>query len=469
MSAFLDQIREITELKLPGLWGDSGILAYIKKLAPYEIAGKPVLDDLDTKLSQSIQKLCVLMFTERKASNKSFTLSNNSRLKKIQLDDDGTLTPEDELFLYNYFRNNIEAFHEIVSLYYIPKRKQNAYRTCNEIFYIQSNSRFCEEVLDLFIVNLPEGLKLITENSDTENDPLSNSVDLFSFVNDYLGKLDNASKASISAAISDKNMSHQELQCLLSDIFKKFSNNINKQHGFLTGAISFFDFLGWKGIWQNYSDSVSQPLENVTELIESIKNIIQEKTCAAFPKIPINKRLSQLISISDTIAIFTPKVSSIRETSLLSLHANIARFILESASKAGYPIRGAISYGQYSTMHNVMIGPGIDECASWHETCDWIGAHFTPSAQFVLSNAPQSDFDNICAFDNIPLKAGIPRVKYCVKWEISISDFEVMRKKVQAVLPSIAAKYFNTYDFLFTKKAKNSTIKERRRRNNNGQ
>lgn len=66
--------------------------------------------------------------------------------------------------------------------------------------------------------------------------------------------------------------------------------------------------------------------------------------------------ISKLISISDTIAIFTPKSYNRSEVEIIDIHATISKYILEKSCENGYPIRGAICYGKYNIKHNVMVG-----------------------------------------------------------------------------------------------------------------
>ncbi len=105
-------------------------------------------------------------------------------------------------------------------------------------------------------------------------------------------------------------------------------------------------------------------------------------------------------------------------------------------------------------MNNVMIGPGIDECASWHEKSDWIGAILTPSAQIILdcdlyNNSNSKLPDSIIPY-GVPMKPGIAKPKYCVKWKLSIDEFRKMQGRTHAIMPEVGSKYLNTYNFLYT-------------------
>ena len=78
-----------------------------------------------------------------------------------------------------------------------------------------------------------------------------------------------------------------------------------------------------------------------------------------------------------------------------------------------------------------------------------MGAHFTPSAQFILQSQSAVLPNDIFLNKKIPLKSGVPKIKFCIKWNITIEVFDKLRKKAKAILPEIALKYLNTYEFLF--------------------
>lgn len=59
--------------------------------------------------------------------------------------------------------------------------------------------------------------------------------------------------------------------------------------------------------------------------------------------------------------------------------------IIRESLLQGIPVRGATCYGPLSTNGNIMVGPAIDEVASWYESADWIGVFQTPSA-FLRGN-----------------------------------------------------------------------------------
>lgn len=399
--------------------------------------GKP-LTETEKELGKELGEFSFKMFSERKLNNKSFTVCNKSFLRRIKINEDGDGIPEKYLLEVNsYFQNNIEAFYELVAQCFISKSAKD-YKTDNQLFYICLKSKYSSKDEDLFFVNKRGNFVMFLEDIT--------KINLEDYITDYFGKIDDNLKAQLNELKQNKSATHEELQKSITKLFNDYNNIVMDEHDFQEGAISFFDFLGWKGLWQSKD---RDHLNAVSKLIESFRKKLKESTAKLLPY-SNGIEISKLISISDTIALFTPKISTVNECQLLELHAELARFILECSVMNQYPIRGAIAYGEYNVLNNVMIGPGVDECASWHEKGDWIGVHFTPSAQFVLVNNCSNLTNNIIKSENkLPLKSGVPQVDYCVKWYVKKEDFQRLLKNVKALLPEIASKYMNTYNFLY--------------------
>jgi hypothetical protein len=408
----------------------------IKEIESSSRGKEKKLSDFNKPLADKMEAVSVSMFTKRKIENKEFTVKNKAFLKSIKIDDNtGTLNEEDTINVSEYFRNDIESFYILAAQCYIAKTSK--YTTENQIFYVSCPSKYSTEYLDVFFVSQHGKFFVLF-------DELS-SIELEPYIRAYFGRIPDGLLCLLSQIKENETANHKDLQTQIADVFNDISNEISVNHEFVAGAISFFDFLGWKGLWQ---ENDTEPLEAVSLLIADFKCMVDNKSEPLFPYAGSTK-MSTLISISDTIAVFTPKTSDVSETQLLSLHSDIARYILEKSCEWAYPIRGAISYGQYSIMNSVMIGPGIDECASWHEKCDWIGVHFTPSAQFVFRHDEDTLLpQNIVRYDKIPVKAGIPHIKYSVKWQIAEETFGKLLTRAKVILPEIAAKYINTHEYL---------------------
>ena len=410
----------------------------IKRIASFsdEIGAPSYITD--PKLSEDIINLSISMFERKKKAVKSFTILKNKKLAKMKIDEDtGTFTEEDALFLNFFFQDNLATtFSQLVVYSYlnkpIKKHSEN-----DLIFYASIYSRYSGENHDVFFVNNSNEYYIF-------DDRITNSK-LINYVCNYFGNNKNT-EYELAELAQNNSVNFMDSQRKITKIFKDFSEQKREDYNFINGTITFLDFLAWKGLWQ--AQECSKTLKEVSMLIEDFRKITNQYSSELFSDAK-NIPLSRVINISDTIAIFTPQVSNVSEMELLELHAKIARYILETSIKGQYPIRGAISYGEYSFLNNIMIGPGIDECASWHERGDWIGVHLTPSAQFILNQNPNNKPNNeIILKYKIPIKSGTPPINFCIKWSIAESDFHKLTNKTKALLPEIAGKYLNTHVFL---------------------
>jgi hypothetical protein len=142
-----------------------------------------------------------------------------------------------------------------------------------------------------------------------------------------------------------------------------------------TGAISFLDILGFKGIWQNYdSEEVLKILYGVDAQVQtSYKQPSEEKK---WPK----SELPEITVLSDTIVV----VIKSDEPHCLFLLANIIFDLFLYFWKFDLFLRGAVSFGEYSQKGATFIGPAIDDVASWYEEVNWIGAVLTPKTNYLV-------------------------------------------------------------------------------------
>lgn len=427
----------------------------IKQLAYYEnmysVSQAAFYDVMGTDLIEQLTSSVINLFSNLKRIKPTFTIYNDAKLKSIRYDESSDSLGDDgqrdfENFLNTKQNSLSEIFHILLA--------NLLFQSSDSVCFFEVSSVFSQCKMDIFVLLNNKKLCVIDVNSFS----LTN---LDQYINDMIYPFDTNLGDEFFEKIKDffeklDSSSHKTIQCELNRIFSDMSIAVASRHNLISGAISFFDFLGWKGIWQN-PNNAAQPLEDVTNLINDIRTNVIEKSSIFFErrKALNGDKLSTIISISDTIAIFTPQIQRVKDVDLLKLHADIAKMILELSGKRGYPIRGAISYGRYSIMNNVMIGPGIDECASWHEKSDWIGAILTPSAQIILDcdlyNNSDSRLPNtIISYDGVPMKSGIAKPKYCVKWELSIDEFRKMQDRTHAIMPEVGSKYINTYKFLYS-------------------
>lgn len=350
------------------------------------------------------------------------------------LEDDDGFPENDSLFIIGFLHDNLlDAFAELVAYSYLPKTTTGQ---PSRLFTAEVQSRYSGKKHFVYFANSGDNV-FIFDDALTKSDFPKYIANYFSASSEHNDSISQVCQI----AISNKSFALKQ-----KEIFKNisdFNTMIVEKHDFIHGAITFLDFLAWKGLWQSQDGQKS--LNDVSGLIEDFRSELNRLSQSYFSEAK-NLQLSSLISISDTIAVFTPKTNSAKVCDLLEIHARFSQYVLEHCCEKKYAIRGAITYGEYSVMQNVMIGPGIDECASWHETGNWIGVHLTPTAQINWDMFATSD-DVICKNDHIPLKPGL-KAHYCVKWHISREAFNSLAFKNRALLPEIANKYTNTQEFL---------------------
>ena len=394
------------------------------------------LSEFDRNLSDEIQILSFDLFSRLKMKTSNFTIFGDQNLKKMLIREDADgLSETDSLILSEYLKDNINAFVELVAHAYGLKSRKSSFSD-GHIFHARIYSRYSGKEHDIFFVNRRGFFFIFNKN-------ITKQI-ISDYLSDYFGITHNDNTQLLIELANNDKYTYLEKQLKIYELSIELSIITKKNYNLISGAISFFDFLAWKGLWQS---SDNDTLPQVAQMIDDINEQLEIYTSEITGNYS-EMNLSKLISISDTIVIFSPKVSTISEIQLLELHAKLAKYILEKSTDLEYPIRGAIGYGEYSIMNNMMIGPGIDECASWHDKCDWIGVHLTPSAQFEIFKCEKYFSSKYILKNNIPLKNGMPKIEYCIKWEITKGSFFKIVNKTKALLPEIADKYINTYNFL---------------------
>lgn len=392
------------------------------------------ISDVDKKLSDEIFDLTYSMLCYHKQSKKTFTIKGNSKLRNMRIGEDADgIAPEDSLYITSLINENLlDAFAELSAYTFLPKQEKNE---VTRLFAANYQSKYSGKKHFVFFAKNGDNVYVFT-NQLTD-------IKLTDYISTYFSTSNEPDSEILQICDIAKNSSvFLEAHLQILEIANKFNDAVDNKHSFVHGAITFLDFLGWKGLWQ--SQSAHDSLKEVSDLIEDFREKLAELSKEYYSSagdIP----LSALISISDTIAVFSPLTVGAKVQDLLKIHAKFAKYVLEKCAELKYSIRGAINYGEYSIINNIMIGPGIDECASWHEMGNWIGVHLTPTAQIYWEEYSADDKD-ICSY-SVPLKAGY-QAQYCIKWDISKEMFKTLALKSRALLPEISGKYTNTYNFL---------------------
>ncbi|MDP8239849.1 MAG: hypothetical protein P9X24_12230 [Candidatus Hatepunaea meridiana] len=216
-----------------------------------------------------------------------------------------------------------------------------------------------------------------------------------------------------------------------------------------TGAVTFLDVLGWKGILHREKDPI-QMLGQLNEdlqtkadkLDKGLRRITDEHTA-------LN---TQVIGISDSIAIFTESGISEKQTAL-ELHGELCAYIIPLSIQRGIPMRGAVVFGDYiiDEGRNIFVGNAVDEAANWYEWADWIGVFMSPSAAFGFDVTESKVWINY----RPPFKDNLKWETPCVDWfansEFKSSEDGKLREAFGAmrpIFPENIEKLNNTLEFV---------------------
>jgi hypothetical protein len=208
-------------------------------------------------------------------------------------------------------------------------------------------------------------------------------------------------------------------------------------------AVTFIDILGWKGIWQRKENAV----ENLIGMTIFVEDVLTKtaKEHARFAQLE-----SSLHTISDTIIIITFGDFNLS----IELHSDLMAALIKDSILKGIPIRGAIGYGEVNRLGNVLVGPVVDEVASWYEKSDVIGVFLTPSAHLRTMKTDLS-VSSLINYD-IPVKQYGKLSTLCVNWVydwVKFYESQDINKLIDCFLrmgpitPEIGPKFYNTINF----------------------
>lgn len=207
------------------------------------------------------------------------------------------------------------------------------------------------------------------------------------------------------------------------------------------GVVTFLDVLGWKGIWARNREAVN----TLRDLVANLESLAPKFARGRGGDIPLQ---TTTLSISDTIVFATPTAE---ETAVdaLSIHGALSAEAIKRSLSAGMPLRGATAFGDYELNReaHILVGPCVDEAASWHERGDWIGVFMSPSAAFLFAGQERSRW---WMKQEPPLKGSQKLDTFAVKWADREQLPEIRRLflRMSPILPEVAEKFGNTLGFL---------------------
>lgn len=232
---------------------------------------------------------------------------------------------------------------------------------------------------------------------------------------------------------------------------KKIKERVEKVNYILgedkrTGAITFLDVLGWKGIWSRDPNAIEKIEGLAKHLEEFATNDTKGKTYGETGAYTLE---TKVVIISDTLVITTIADKSISSDAII-LHGELSKIAINESIVKGIPVRGATCFGEFviSENKNILVGKAVDEAASWHEKANWIGVLMTPSAYFLYSKGKSDIWINE---ENIPFKDKIIFKTLTVDWLESEKDINNIKNKfslMSPIMPEFIDKFQNTIDYL---------------------
>lgn len=177
------------------------------------------------------------------------------------------------------------------------------------------------------------------------------------------------------------------------------------------GAIALLDVLGWKGVWQRSESAIDDLLSISADARDRVQRILNDSNADNELKERFSSLTPEVLTFSDTLAfaVHGDHGPSIELCALLAIGA------IHRSLELKLPVRGAITYGKFLARQNILVGPAVDEVASWYEHSEWIGVHLTPSASLpiVLDSFYVAD---ILTHYDVPTKTGTLKGGLACNW-----------------------------------------------------
>jgi len=210
----------------------------IKQLVEMGFINDRVLTTEQKILGEELCNISLAIFSEIKEEVKTYTIDNSYVLKEFNGENFNHVLAAQEIF-----KNNSDAFHQLVSKKYVNARGKSSSKVENQIFYWKIYSQYAYATEELYCVYKNNQFLLF-------NGEMS-KINIDDFIFDYFGELSEEQKERIEVLKQSDNLTHDQLQSMVGEFCKDVSEYFANLDNFQVGAITFFDFLGWKGLWMN--------------------------------------------------------------------------------------------------------------------------------------------------------------------------------------------------------------------------
>ena len=251
---------------------------------------------------------------------------------------------------------------------------------------------------------------------------------------------------------------------------------------FKAGVVAFLDALGIKGVWaRSAPEDVIEKWHLVLQYFRDSRERMAKRAKAAFTS-------CQIMAFSDTVIIALEGDTGAADYgNLLPLAAELVVAPFLGALLQGVYFRGVISLGQFLSSDELIVGPAVDEAATWYQYPEWFGISLAPSAYFGLERIIERGADVSRWFISypVPMKPQVGAAKtggeskgWALSWPARISrtiapnDRTITARtivlsnfaKYPVDNPSAYSKYINTLEFMdFVLKARHPRAVKGRR------
>jgi hypothetical protein len=195
-------------------------------------------------------------------------------------------------------------------------------------------------------------------------------------------------------------------------------SQINAQEGFQRGLVAYFDILGFGQVVAN------EYLEKTARLVESALLDVPALVEKQMQRTDYTANLHWKI-FADSILLW-PSFSDMERKDAYHMHQffHVCAALMQLMFKAGLPLRGAISEGDFFIRKHCFVGKPISDCHDLAEKTAWTGCVITTPVGEKLQKMWRMPGHNwktimeqVCLKYPVPLKNAKKRARYLViKW-----------------------------------------------------
>ena len=183
-------------------------------------------------------------------------------------------------------------------------------------------------------------------------------------------------------------------------------------------AIAYFDILGFRKKVEELT--IDELADSYSKLILDTENYVFDETFRQM----VRKKSCKRFIFSDSIFLLACEDS---EQGFVELFSYAWR-MMQIALAMGYPLRGAITYGDVyaDQSKGVFIGESIVSAASWESKQDWMGAVVDKtaverySAVFEGEDVLHEVYKVLMPTYPVPLKGGLVKNQRVINWRVNI-------------------------------------------------